>query len=136
MRIALCTAVAAATLVGGCATGPDRYTNTGWEEYRKYDYDRPDPNYGGYDAARYHRQGSSYRERRLNKDDRLYRGQDGQYYCRRDDGTTGLVVGALAGGVLGNVIAPGDSQTIGTLLGAGIGAVLGREVDRGSARCR
>ena len=75
------------------------------------------------------------RERRLNDNDRVYRGQNGQYYCRRSDGTTGLIVGAIAGGVLGNIIAPGDSKTLGTVLGAIGGAVAGRAIDSG-VRCR
>ena len=40
------------------------------------------------------------------------------------------------GGVLGNVIAPGDSKTLGTIIGAGGGALLGREIDRGDIVCR
>jgi Glycine zipper 2TM domain len=63
----------------------------------------------------------------------LYRGRDGRAYCRRNDGTTGLVVGAVGGGVLGNVLGGG---TLGTLLGAGGGALLGRNIDRGKVRCR
>ncbi len=88
------------------------------------------------DAYRDYRDDSRYQERQLRRDDRIYRGSDGRYYCERDDGTTGLIVGALGGGVLGNIIAPGGSQTIGTLLGAGAGAIIGREIDRGEAKCR
>ena len=136
MRIAfLVAAAAAATMIAGCTTYGDRPGDE-WRGYRNYDYNRPDPRYGGYDAARYHRDDRRYRERRLTRNDRLYRGQDGRYYCRRSDGTTGLVVGGLAGGVLGNIIAPGGSETIGTILGAAAGAVIGREVERGNARCR
>ena len=66
-----------------------------------------------------------------------WRGRDGRYYCRRDDGTTGLVVGGVLGGVLGNEIAGrGGDRTLGTILGAAGGALLGREVDRGGSRCR
>src|SRR5690606_14337670 len=61
-----------------------------------------------YDPARDYRAApSGYRERVLTQDDRVYRGQDGQYYCKRSDGTTGLIVGAAAGGLFGNVIAGG-----------------------------
>ncbi|WP_019832667.1 glycine zipper 2TM domain-containing protein [Sphingomonas sp. PR090111-T3T-6A] len=74
-----------------------------------------------------------YRERRLGRNDQVYRGRDGRYYCRRNDGTTGLVIGAIGGGVLGNVVGGG---TLGTLLGAGGGALLGRSIDRGKVRCR
>lgn len=134
MRIALLAAAASAILLGGCATygdGGDPYRS-----YRNYDYNRPDPAYNGYYAERYYRDSPQYRERRLSRNDRLYRGQDGRYYCRRSDGTTGLIVGGLAGGVLGNVIAPGGSEVLGTILGAAAGAAVGREVERGNARCR
>lgn len=106
-----------------------------WQAYRNYDYNRPDPRYGGYYADRYYRDANYYQPRRLSYDDRIYRGQDGRYYCRRDDGTTGLIIGALGGGVLGNVIAPGGSKTLGTIIGGGLGAVIGRAIDRGDARC-
>ena len=90
-----------------------------------------------YDPARDYRTGPNYRERVLTRDDRVYRGQDGQYYCKRSDGTTGLIVGAAAGGLFGNVIAGGRSRTIGTLLGAVAGGALGSSVDRNQeVRCR
>ena len=108
-----------------------------WRTYRHYDYNRPDPRYGAsYDAAHYYRNDRSYGERRLTRYDRLYRGSDGRYYCRRSDGTTGLIVGALAGGMLGNSLANGHSTTLITLLGAGSGGLIGRSIDRGSARCK
>ncbi len=107
-------------------------------QWSRYDYNRPDPSYGGYQADRYHREDQvRYQERRMGDNERIYRGQDGRYYCRRSDGTTGLVVGAVAGGVLGNVIAPGNSDLLGTVLGAVLGGVAGREIDRmRDVRCR
>ncbi|MCK8456660.1 MULTISPECIES: glycine zipper 2TM domain-containing protein [Sphingomonas] len=78
-------------------------------------------------------QNGNYRERRLGRNDRIYRGKDGRAYCKRNDGTTGLVIGALGGGVLANLIGGG---TLGTLAGAGGGALLGRSVDRGNVKCR
>jgi len=100
-----------------------------------YDWNRPDPRYGGYDAVRYYHPGG-YRERRLTRYDRIYRGSDGRYYCRRSDGTTGLIVGGVLGGLLGNAIANGHSTTLATVLGASGGALLGRSIDRGNIRCR
>jgi hypothetical protein len=116
----------------------------GGREYRphstwyQYDYNRPDPSYGGYYADRYYREdGIRYRERRLSRNERIYRGEDGRYYCRRSDGTTGLIVGAIAGGVLGNVIAPGGSEELGTVLGAIAGGLAGQAIDRSDdVRCR
>lgn len=100
---------------------------------RRYD-DRRD--YGArYDAARYYRSDRRYRPIRLGRNDRIYRGSDNRYYCRRDDGTTGLIIGGMAGGVLGSVIAPGDSKTLGAILGAGAGALIGRAIDDG-VECR
>jgi outer membrane lipoprotein SlyB len=72
----------------------------------------------------------------MTRQDRIYRGSDNRYYCRRDDGTTGLIVGAMAGGVLGTVIAPGESKVLGTILGAGAGALIGRAIDDGDIVCR
>ena len=43
------------------------------------------------------------------------------------------MIGAIAGGVLGNAI---GGDTLGTLLGAGGGALLGQSIDRGNVRCR
>lgn len=98
--------------------------------YSRYDYNRPDPRYGNYRADRYYVEGNQYRPRRLAANERIYRGQDNRYYCRREDGTTGLIIGGLAGGLLGNTIAPGGSKTLGTILGGGAGALLGRSIDR------
>lgn len=134
MRI-LILGLAAATALTGCtdyADGP----STSYYGYRDYDYNRPDPAYGGYYADRYYRDDSRYREYRLSRNDRIYRGRDGRYYCRRSDGTTGLIVGGVAGGLLGNVIAPGGSELLGTVLGAAAGAAVGASVDKNEVRCR
>ena len=64
---------------------------------------------------------------------RIYRGGDGRYYCRRSDGTTGLVVGVIAGGLLGNAI---GGNALSTILGAGGGAAIGHAIDSGNDRCR
>ncbi len=76
------------------------------------------------------------RDRRLSRNDRVWRGEDGRYRCRRDDGTTGLVIGAVGGALLGRTIDTRGDRSLGTLLGAIGGGLLGREVDRGEARCR
>lgn len=69
---------------------------------------------------------------------REWRGRDGRTYCRKSDGTTGLVVGGVAGALVGRTIDTGGDRTMGTLLGAAGGALLGREVERSSSkrRCR
>lgn len=100
-----------------------------------YDYNRPDPRYGRYyQANRYYRDG--YEPIRVTRNTRIYRGYDDRYYCRRSDGTTGLIVGAALGGLLGSQLDRGRSNTAGILIGAGAGAVLGREIDRGNLNCR
>jgi hypothetical protein len=87
---------------------------------------------GRWDPSQHYRNGN-YRERRMGRNDRVYRGGDGRYYCRRSDGSTGLVIGAIAGGVLGNAI---GGNALGTLLGAGGGALLGQSIDRSNVKCR
>ena len=135
----------AATVLGGCATngyggGSEEwgyYDRGSYSQYGNYDYDRPDPRHNGYYADNYYRTDRRYRERVLSDNDRIYRGRDGRYYCRRSDGTTGLIIGGIAGGLAGNIIAPGDSKTLGTVLGAIGGAAIGAAVDSGGrARCR
>lgn len=113
----------------------NRRTQRDWRRYNRYDYNRPEPGQQYYYADRYYRQGN-YPVRRLGRNDRVYRGYNGQYYCRRSDGTTGLIIGGLAGGVLGSAIDNGRSSILGTLIGAGAGAALGSSIDRGNVRCR
>ncbi|MCP3736513.1 glycine zipper 2TM domain-containing protein [Sphingomonas sp. RP10(2022)] len=104
----------------------------------RYDDDPEDRYENGYDASRYYRSGSTYRERVLSADERVYAGNDGRYYCKRSDGTTGLIVGGAAGGILGNVIDGGHSRIVGTLLGGAAGALAGKAVDQNQSqvRCR
>ena len=72
---------------------------------------------------------SSYRE---------WKGNDGRWRCRKPNGTTGLVVGGVAGALLGRTIDTRGDRTLGTLGGAAVGALAGREVERGTSnrRCR
>jgi hypothetical protein len=90
-----------------------------------------------WDASRYYRADNGrYRAQRMTRNDRIYRGSDNRYYCKRDDGTTGLIIGGVSGAVLGNIIAPGGWKTIGTIVGGGAGALIGRAVDDGDIVCR
>jgi outer membrane lipoprotein SlyB len=73
---------------------------------------------------------------------RRYRNQptynQGYYNGRRDvrraqkckDGDGGLLIGAIAGGLLGRTVDTRGDRTMGTLLGAGAGALAGRAIDR------
>ena len=49
---------------------------------------------------------------------------------RCDRGTAGTILGAIAGGLLGNGIAGRGDRSAGTIIGAGVGALTGREIDR------
>ena len=119
-----------------CAREISRAQARDWRRWRNYDYNRYETGYDTYYADRYYRDGRYYGETRLGRNDRIYRGSDGRYYCRRSDGTTGLIIGGTIGALIGNSIDDGRSSLLGTLIGAGAGAALGREVDRGSVRCR
>lgn len=107
--------------------GNDGYNNGGRDPYAT-----------DYDAYRYYREDSRYQERRLSSNDEVYRGSDGRYYCKRNDGTTGLVIGAVGGAVLGNVIDGGRNRVAGTLIGGALGALVGKSVDQNNSdvRCR
>jgi hypothetical protein len=113
-----------------------RQVRRDYRQYRNYDYNRYEPGQSAYYADNYYRDGRYYSERRLSSRDRIYRGSNGQYYCRRPDGTTGLIIGGAVGALLGNAVDNGRSSILGTLIGGGVGAALGREVARGNVRCR
>ena len=117
----------------------DNGRHNGWKRPGRtvynYDWNRPDRRYGTrYRPDRYYRSG--YEPIRVTRNTRIYRGYDDRYYCRRSDGTTGLIVGAALGGLLGNQLDRGGSNLLTTLLGGGAGALLGREIDRGGVSCR
>lgn len=64
-----------------------------------------------------------------------WRGRDGRMYCRKSNGTTGLLVGAAGGALLGRAIDSRGDRATGTILGAAGGALLGKEIDS-KRRCR
>lgn len=103
----------------------------------EYDRDRWDDrrdrrNWRGKDRSR----GRDYDGRRLSRNDRVWRDNDGRYRCKRDDGTTGLVIGAIGGALAGRAVDTRGDRSLGTILGAVGGGLLGREIDRGGSRCR
>jgi len=70
---------------------------------------------------------------------REWRDDRGRLRCRKPNGTTGLVVGGVAGALLGRTIDTRGDRTIGTLGGAAAGALAGRAIERGgdnNRRCR
>lgn len=105
------------------AAQPDTWERHRGDRYRGRDY-----------QARYG-DGYAYGEP-VYRNTRTWRGNDGRYYCRKKDGTTGLIIGGAAGALLGREIDGGRDRTLGTVLGAAAGALLGKEVAQGGNRCR
>lgn len=146
-------AIAATTLTAITPTAVlahDHGDRGGW--HQRGDNDDGDDRYQGRewnDRGRYERQGfyrEGYRDHGYYRgDDRYYGRRDGGYndrghgyrqpvrYRCRDDGTGGLIIGAIAGGLLGNEIA--RDGTAGTIIGGGIGALAGRAIDQSGSRC-
>lgn len=94
--------------------------NRGYDRYQYRDYDRGD-RYGRYPAG-YDRRDYRY--------DRSYRD------CR-SDGTAGTLIGAIAGGLIGNSVASRhDDRTATTIIGGAVGALAGRAIDKSDDRCR
>jgi len=73
----------------------------------------------GYPSAGADRDGARRQDRRAR--DRAAR-------CDRGDG--GTIIGAIAGGLLGNAAAGRGDRGAGTIVGAGVGALAGRALDR------
>jgi hypothetical protein len=112
------------------------YNNGGYSNAQPGQYD--DRQFATtYDASRDYRDGPNYSERKLSAQDQVYRGSDGRYYCKRNDGTTGLIVGAVGGGLLGNVIDGGHNRVAGTLIGGALGALAGKAIEQSNdVRCK
>jgi hypothetical protein len=132
--IAMTAAAVALPAVSTPAVAQDWRRTHDWRRAHMYDYNTVEPGYTSYYADRYYRPSSNYYV--MTRNDRIYRGHDGRYYCRRHDGSTGLIVGAALGGLLGNSVGRGDSRAISTIIGAGAGAAIGSSIDRGRLRCR
>ena len=88
------------------------------------------------DRDRYDRHGRYVEPQPVTRNTRVWQGNDGRYYCRRNNGTTGLFIGGAVGALAGRAIDTRGDRTVGTLLGAAGGAVLGRELERSGSRCR
>ncbi|HET8611777.1 MAG TPA: glycine zipper 2TM domain-containing protein [Sphingomonas sp.] len=79
------------------------------------------------------------RHHHWDRNDGYYRGHhEHRGYWRHgrcyDKGTGGLIIGGVAGGLLGNAIAGHGDKTLGTVLGAAGGALAGRAIDRSDGR--
>ncbi len=67
---------------------------------------------------------------------KIWKDSQGRYRCKRSNGTTGLIVGAAGGALVGRAIDTHGERATGTILGAAAGALLGRSIDRSQVRCR
>lgn len=122
--------VLAATAITGFTVTPamarDRYD----DGYRYSNYDHDD----------YREDHRDYREdrREARYDRRDYR-RDRNYnnngYQRCDKGTGGTIIGAVAGGLLGNQVARRGNRTEGSIIGAAVGALAGRAIDKSGNNC-
>lgn len=65
-----------------------------------------------------------------------WRGSNGRIYCKRSNGTTGLLVGGAAGVLAGRAVDKRRGRTTGSVLGGALGALLGRQVQKSMSRCR
>jgi hypothetical protein len=106
-------------------------TEDGWNKHRRDDrrWDRR-----GRDD-RYYRQSAYAYDEPVYRNTQVWRGQDGRTYCRKKNGTTGLIIGGAAGALLGREVDNRGSRTLGTILGAAAGALIGKELDDG-VKCR
>jgi hypothetical protein len=99
----------------------------GYQDHGRYDRSYRDSRYNDYDRSGYYT-GRTWRDNR------------GQYRCRRSDGSTGLLIGAVGGALVGRTIDTRGDRTAGTLLGAVVGGLLGNAIEkdnnRGRYRCR
>ena len=107
-----------------------------WREFHQYDYDRLEDGQRHYYANRYYRDGRYYDARSLGLGDRLYRGGGTNYYCRRSDGTTGLIERGLFGTTSAELLHKGQSGTVEDLIRTQKGAPLAASVAEGKLICR
>lgn len=88
------------------------------------------------DERRAYREGRRDGRQQARYEGRYWRGDDGRYRCKRSNGTTGLLVGAGVGALLGNEIAGRGDKTLGAIVGGLGGAAAGRAIDRTRVSCR
>ncbi|WP_067734008.1 glycine zipper 2TM domain-containing protein [Novosphingobium naphthalenivorans] len=132
-KLLLALTIAAATLPGTpAAADPPPHAPAYGERAKERYHDAPRHS----DRRIYDSRGRYVTPRRITRNSYVWRGRDGRYYCRRDNGTTGLIIGAGLGALAGHELAGRGDKTLGALLGGVVGGVLGREIDRGDLRCR
>ena len=115
--------------------GPIGHDARDWRDFRNYDFDRLESGQRAYYANRYYRDWRYYESRALGAEDRVYRGRDRRYYCRRPDGTTGRISG-LIGRMRDDDLVRGGSSLLGDLAAGNGGGRLTNAVDKGRVTCR
>lgn len=92
----------------------------------------------GYDDGYYNRGDRYDRDdrREYRRGDRYYRNNAYRNNSRCDKGTGGTIIGAVAGGLLGNEVARRGNKTEGSIIGAAVGALAGRAIDKSDSNCR
>ncbi|WP_200940833.1 glycine zipper 2TM domain-containing protein [Sphingomonas sp. Leaf339] len=105
----------------------DRYEQRYQDDDGRYD---PAPRYIAHRNDRRYDDRRGYDDRRRYDDRRDYgdRGYDRPQRCNK--GTTGALVGAIAGGLLGRTIDSRGDRALGTILGGGAGALAGHAVEK------
>src|SRR4051812_36955813 len=129
-KIIISTAVAASalTVLPAAAEAQSRY---GYSS--RYDNGYYGQRYGNgyYQAQRYDRRYAN----RGYYNQRTYNGGYYNHYAQRCSGSTGTILGAIAGGLLGSSVAGrGGDHALGAIIGAGAGALAGRAIDRSDCR--
>lgn len=81
---------------------------------------------GGYNGGYYQQRPAAYGYDGYNRD---YR-----YRCRSNN-NAGTIIGAIAGGLIGNGVAGRGDRLLGTVLGGGAGALAGSAIDKSNRRC-
>jgi outer membrane lipoprotein SlyB len=66
---------------------------------------------------------------------KVWRDSHGRLRCHRPNGTTGLIVGAAGGALVGRAIDTHGERATGTIIGAAAGALVGREIERSRYTC-
>jgi Ni/Co efflux regulator RcnB len=155
ITMAALAATMVTAMVPAVATAQDRYRE-GYASFdqRQSDWQRQGDDRRDWQEARGDdRRGDAYPGRGYRNDPvrYVYRDERGYYdqgryrrgyrapvrygYRCQSSGTTGAIVGAIAGGLLGNGLAGRGDHTLGALLGGGAGALAGRAVDRSASGC-
>jgi hypothetical protein len=119
--VGLIAAMAVALPGVALAHGNGNHRNHGYNDGYGYNSDYRYNNDNRYNDG--YRQNVNY-----NDGPREWRGSDGRTYCRKKDGTVGLVVGGAAGALIGRGLDRGYNRSTGTILGAAAGALIGKSL--------